>query len=55
MENNYKNYDETLLKEYLKRFRLDGKKKYKKLSKGEKLKFAFAFALAASSETVAAR
>ena len=41
----YKNYDETLLKEYLKRFRLDGKKKYKKLSKGEKLKFAFAFAL----------
>lgn len=36
----YKNYDETLLKEYLKRFRLDGKKKYKKLSKGEKLKFA---------------
>ena len=42
----YKNYDETLLKEYLKRFRLDGKKKYKKLSKGEKLKFAFAFALA---------
>ena len=42
----YKNYDETLLKEYLKRFRLDGKKKYKKLSKGEKLKFTFAFALA---------
>ena len=25
---------------------MDGKKKYKKLSKGEKLKFAFAFALA---------
>lgn len=42
----YKNYDKTLLKEYLKRFRLDGKKKYKKLSKGEKLKFALAFALA---------
>ena len=33
----YKNYDETLLKEYLKRFRLDGKKKYKKLSKAEKM------------------
>ena len=31
----YKNYDETLLKEYLKRFRFYGKKKYKKLSKGK--------------------
>ena len=42
----YKNYDEALLKTYFKRFRLEEKKKYKKLSKGEKLKFAFAFALA---------
>ena len=42
----YADYDEDVLKNYLERFRLDGKKKYKKLSKGEKLKFAFAFALA---------
>lgn len=41
----YKNYDEELLKNYLIRFNLDGKKKYKRLSKGEKLKFALAFAL----------
>ena len=40
----YADYDEDVLKNYLERFRLDGKKKYKKLSKGEKLKFAFAFA-----------
>lgn len=51
----YKNYDETLLKEYLKRFRLDGKKKYKKLSKGEKLEVCICFCAGASSETVAAR
>ncbi len=42
----YKNYDEALLETYFKRFRLDEKRKYRKLSKGEKLKFAFAFALA---------
>lgn len=42
----YTNYDETLLKTYFKCFQLEEKKKYKKLSKGEKLKFAFAFALA---------
>lgn len=41
----YKNYDEELLKNYLIRFDLDGKKKYKHLSKGEKLKFTLAFAL----------
>lgn len=42
----YKNYDELLLKNCFDRFQLDEKKKYRKLSKGEKLKFAFAFALA---------
>lgn len=42
----YKNYDEVLLKSCLDRFQLDAKKPYRKLSKGEKLKFAFAFALA---------
>lgn len=42
----YDNYDRTLFLEYCKRFELEEKKKYKKLSKGEKLKFQFAFALA---------
>lgn len=42
----YENYDRTLFLEYCKRFELEEKKKYKKLSKGEKLKFQFAFALA---------
>ena len=42
----YENYDRTLFLDYCKRFELEEKKKYKKLSKGEKLKFQFAFALA---------
>lgn len=42
----YGKYDRTLFLDYCKRFQLDEKKKYKKLSKGEKLKFQFAFALA---------
>ncbi len=41
----YKNYSEETLLRYLDRFHLDSSKKYKKLSKGEKLKFQFAFAL----------
>lgn len=41
----YDNYDRVLFLEYCKRFGLEEKKKYKKLSKGEKLKFQFAFAL----------
>lgn len=42
----YENYDRALFLDYSRRFELDEKKKYKKLSKGEKLKFQFAFALA---------
>lgn len=42
----YDSYDRELFLEYIQRFKLDEKKKYKKLSKGEKLKFQFAFALA---------
>lgn len=42
----YKKYSENLLENYLERFNLNDKKKYKELSKGEKLKFALAFALA---------
>lgn len=42
----YDSYDRELFLEYSQRFKLDEKKKYKKLSKGEKLKFQFAFALA---------
>lgn len=41
----YKDYSEETLKEYLKRFQLDENCLYKKLSKGQKLKFQFAFAL----------
>lgn len=41
----YSNYSETLLLEYLERFQLEPGKKLKKFSKGEKLKFQFAFAL----------
>jgi ABC-2 type transport system ATP-binding protein len=41
----YKNYDYEELRKYLSRFNLDEKRKYKALSTGEKLKFAFAFAL----------
>ena len=42
----YKKYSKNLLENYLDRFNLNDKKKYKELSKGEKLKFALAFALA---------
>ena len=42
----YKKYSENLLENYFERFNLNDKKKYKDLSKGEKLKFALAFALA---------
>ena len=42
----YKKYSKNLLENYLERFNLNDKKKYKDLSKGEKLKFALAFALA---------
>jgi len=41
----YHNYDGELLYTLLERFQLDGRKKYKQLSKGETLKFAMAFAL----------
>lgn len=41
----YKNYDARQFAEYCKEFELDELKKLKKLSKGEKLKFQFAFAL----------
>lgn len=41
----YDNYDRKLFLDYCKRFQIDEGKKYKKLSKGEKLKFQFAFAL----------
>lgn len=41
----YENYDRELLMTYLKEFGLDAGKKYRKLSKGEELKFQFAFAL----------
>ncbi len=42
----YENYDRNILDDYLRRFKLDKKQKYKELSKGQKLKFQFAFALA---------
>lgn len=41
----YANYDANVLEKYIERFGLDSKRKYKALSKGEKLKFQFAFAL----------
>ena len=41
----YTNYDAQAMKDYLSRFHLEEKRKYKALSKGEKMKFAFAFAL----------
>ena len=43
--NYYKNYSEETLLRYLDRFHLDPTSKFKQLSKGEKLKFQFAFAL----------
>ena len=42
----YKNYDEAYFLDLLKQFELEPKRKYKGLSKGEELKFQFAFALA---------
>lgn len=41
----YENYDRELFVTYLEEFGLTPDKKYKKLSKGEELKFQFAFAL----------
>ena len=41
----YKNYNKDMILQYLKQFSLDVRKKWKHLSKGEKLKFQFAFAL----------
>lgn len=42
----YSHYDEPYFLKLLKTYELDAKKKYKHLSKGEELKFQFAFALA---------
>lgn len=42
----YPAYDENVLKHYANLFQLNMKKRYRQLSKGEKLKFALAFALA---------
>lgn len=42
----YGKYDKSVMMTYLQRFDLQPEQKYKKLSKGEKLKFSFAFALA---------
>lgn len=42
----YTNYRDELFLEYCNRFDLQNNQKYKRLSKGEKLKFQFAFALA---------
>ncbi len=41
----YRHYEESSLKECMAEFGLDGRRKYGRLSKGEKLKFAMAFAL----------
>lgn len=41
----YKNYNGELLEKHLTRFNLDGSSRFRELSKGEKLKFQFAFAL----------
>lgn len=41
----YSNYSEDILIAYLNLFELDSNRKYKELSKGEKLKYQFAFAL----------
>lgn len=42
----YSRYREVTLKEYLKRFNLEEKSLYRKLSKGQRLKYQLAFALA---------
>lgn len=44
----YVNYSGEAMKRYLEQFELDPKRKYRGLSKGEELKFQFAFALAHS-------
>lgn len=41
----YRDYDSSIFEEYLERFSLAPKRKYKELSKGEELKFQLAFAL----------
>lgn len=41
----YKNYDREIFKQYLERFHLQEERRFGRLSKGEKLKFQFAFAL----------
>ena len=41
----YENYKQPIFQEYCRRFQLEETKKFKHLSKGEKLKFQFAFAL----------
>ncbi len=41
----YEDFNQDVMEAYLERFNLDKKRKYNKLSKGEKLKFQFAFAL----------
>lgn len=41
----YRDYEEELMESYMADFRLDAGRKYGQLSKGEKLKFALAFAL----------
>lgn len=41
----YKNYNPQTLEKYLEKFSLEPNRKYRMLSKGEKLKFQFAFAL----------
>lgn len=41
----YQRYDRAVLEEYLHRFGLEPEQQYKRLSRGEKLKFQFAFAL----------
>ncbi len=42
----YETYDHEGFRKYLELFRVDGKKRFKELSKGQKLKCQFAFALA---------
>lgn len=41
----YSNYSAKVFAEYMERFKLDMDKKYKSLSKGEEIKFQFAFAM----------
>ncbi len=41
----FEDYDEDILRKYLERFNIESDRKYKTLSKGEKIKFQFAFAL----------